>query len=105
MGNQTISRKVNGVCVQFSLLSFYSGDRSWNVPLTLGAIMDIPSVLSQFVPKFDTLFLSVKDTDVTDLTKTDHPFGWLLTVFQKEGASKDRIVDALVEAMSHLKHT
>ncbi len=81
---------------------FYSGDRSWNSPLTLGAMMDIPSVLSQFVPKFDTLFLSVKDTDVTDLTKTDHPFGWLLTVLQKEGASKDRIVDALVEAMSHL---
>ena len=43
-------------------------------------------MLSRFVPTFDTLFLSVKETDASDLTRTDHPLGWLLTVLQKEHA-------------------
>ena len=81
---------------------FYSGDRRWNTPLTLDAIMDIPDVLSQFVPKFDVLFLNVKETDTADLTKTDHPFGWLLTVLQQESSNKELIMDALVKAVSHL---
>ena len=65
---------------------FYTGDRRWHTPLTLEAIMDIPEELSQFVPRFEPLFLSVKETDTETLTKTDHPFGWLLTVLQKERA-------------------
>ena len=81
---------------------FYSGDRAWNVPLTLDAIMGIPESMSQFVPKCEILFLDVKRTTVPDLTKTNHPFGWLLTVLQKEHASKTALVDALGEAMSHL---
>ena len=81
---------------------FYSGDRPWNAPLTLSAIMDIPPEMSQFVPKCEILFLDVKRTMVSDLTKTNHPFGWLLTVLQKERASKAALVDTLVEAMSHL---
>ena len=64
--------------------------------------MDIPDVLSQFVPKFDVLFLNVKETDTADLTKTDHPFGWLLTVLQQENSNKELIMDALVKAVSHL---
>ena len=81
---------------------FYNGERRWNVPLTLAAIMDIPDILSRFIPKFDTLFLNVKETNTADLTKTDHPFGWLLTVLQQEHASKASIIDALVEAIAHL---
>ena len=52
--------------------------------------------------KFDTLFLSVKETDETNLTKSDHPLGWLLTVLQKEHANKEAISTALIEAMSHI---
>ena len=63
--------------------------------------MDSSDLLFRFVPKFDTLFLSVK-TDGLTLTKTDHPLGWLLTVLQKEHASVEVISDALIEAMSHL---
>ena len=81
---------------------FYTGEQRWQTPLTLGAVMDLPDALSEFVPKFGTLFLNVKDTDAIDLTKTDHPFGWLLTVLQKEHASKEEIRTALVEAVTHI---
>ncbi len=64
--------------------------------------MDLPDMFSRFVPKFDTLFLSVKETDAADLTKTDHPFGWVLTVLQKEHANKEDIRTALIEAVQHI---
>ncbi len=81
---------------------FYTGEQRWATPLTLDAIMDIPDVLSRFVPKFDTLFLGVKDTDESELTKTDHPLGWLLTVLQKEQGSVEALSEALIEALSHI---
>ena len=81
---------------------FYTGEQRWNTPLTLNAIMDIPDLFSRFVPTFDILFLSVKDSDEADLTKSDHPFGWLLTVLQKEHANKEVIRTALIEAMSQI---
>ena len=81
---------------------YYTGAQQWKTPLTLEAIMDIPDVLARFVPKFDSLFLSVKETDEGDLTKTGHPLGWLLTVLQKEHADKEAISNALLEAISHI---
>jgi predicted transposase/invertase (TIGR01784 family) len=81
---------------------FYTGEQRWTTPLTLDAIMDIPDALSRFVPKFDTLFLGVKDTDESELTKTDHPLGWLLTVLQKEQATVEALREALIEALSHI---
>ncbi|MDE0299115.1 MAG: Rpn family recombination-promoting nuclease/putative transposase [Candidatus Poribacteria bacterium] len=81
---------------------FYTGEQRWTTPLTLDAIMDIPDVLSRFVPKFDTLFLGVKDTDESELTKFDHPLGWLLTVLQKEQATVEALSEALIEALSHI---
>ena len=81
---------------------FYSGDRRWHVPLSVTAIMDIPEVLTRFVPDFDTLFLNVKEIETTELTKTDHPFGWLLTVLHNEKADKETIREALTEAITYL---
>ncbi len=81
---------------------FYTGEQRWTRPLTLSALMDLPDMLSGFIPKFDTLFLSVKSADTTTLTKTDHPFGWLLTVLQKEHADKQEIRAALLEAVTHI---
>ena len=81
---------------------FYTGDRRWETPLGLESLMDIPEELSRFVPRFDTLFLNVKETDATTLTKADHPFGWLLTVLQKEGATKETLSEVLIEAVLHL---
>ena len=81
---------------------FYTGEQGWQTPLTLSAMMDLPDVLSEFVPKFETLFLSVKDTEAVELTRTDHPFGWLLTVVQKEHAEREELRTALLEAVSHI---
>ncbi len=81
---------------------FYSGDRRWQVPLSVTTIMDIPDVLIRFVPTFETLFLNVKGTDTAELTKTDHPFGWLLAVLHNEKADKETIKKALIEAIEHL---
>ena len=81
---------------------FYTGEQRWTKPLTLSSLMDLPDMLSEFIPKFGTLFLSVKDTDTANLTKTNHPFGWLLTVLQKEHASKEEIRAALMQAVAHI---
>ena len=81
---------------------FYTGERTWQTPVSLSAQMDLPAVLSEFVPTFNTLFLSVKDADAADLTRTDHPLGWLLTVLQKEHANKEDIRTALMEAVAHI---
>ena len=81
---------------------YYTGEQRWNNPLTLEAIMDMPDVLARFVPKFDTLFLSVNETEAADLTKTDHPLlGWLLTVLQKENADEETLIDAMLETFSY----
>ena len=81
---------------------FYTGEQRWQTPPTLSAVMDLPDVLSEFVPKFGTLFFSVKDTDAIELTKSDHPFGWVLTVLQKEHATKEELRAALMEAVGHI---
>ena len=81
----------------------YTGDRPWQVPITLSAIMDIPKELDPFVPKFETLLLSVKETETETLIKTDHPFGWLLTVLQQEKSDKQSLIRAMEEAMRRFK--
>ena len=82
---------------------FYTGDGRWTAPLSLTAIMDVPEILSRFVPSFDTLFLGVKSTDPEVLTEAGHPLGWLLSVLQREDAEDtSEISEALSAAVSHL---
>ena len=81
---------------------FYTGERRWNPQLTLDAMMDAPDELGEFIPRFKILLLSVKEATETDLTKTDHPFGWLLTVLRKENADKETMKEALVTAISRI---
>lgn len=83
---------------------YYTGDRRWKTPLTLDTAMELPDVLRRFVPQFDILFLGVKETSKETLTQTNHPFGWLMTVLQKEHASQEEIKSALIDAMSRIKN-
>ena len=83
---------------------FYTGSQRWNTLLSLSGLMNIPNALARFVPTFDTLFLSVKEMATSDLTQTDHPFGWLLTVLQQEHADADVISAALQQAMLRLSN-
>lgn len=81
---------------------FYTGEQRWNAPLALDALMDVPDVLSEFIPKFKILLLDVKATAPDTLTRTGHPLGWLLTILQKENAREGEIERALIESISHL---
>ncbi len=82
---------------------YYTGSQRWETPLSLSAVMDVPEVLSRFVPRFDTLFLGVKETDPEALTKTDHLLGWLLRVLQQEDESDAGVLyDALQATLRYL---
>ncbi len=81
---------------------FYTGAETWDTPLTLASMMDLPDTLKRFVPQFDTLLLNLKESKPEDLVATGHPFGWLLRVIQKEKASRQELETALDEAIEHL---
>lgn len=83
---------------------FYTGSGEWKVPVSLTALMDIPEVLTRFVPTFDTLLLDVKATDPDALTQTGHPLGWVLTVLRQEHANDPAAMrQALLEALEGLR--
>ena len=81
---------------------FYTGTRKWNVPVSLEAVMDVPELMTPFVPKFETLFLGLKDTDPEQFGQQDHPFGWLMTVLQKVQDTETPIDETLTEALTKL---
>lgn len=74
---------------------YYTGSQRWKSPLSLNAVMDIPDQIASFVPTYDSLFLAVKDWNTDELTQTDHPFAWLMTVQQKEYADETSMQQAL----------
>lgn len=80
----------------------YTGDQKWKTPPSFVDLMEDNDIFSRYVPKFDILFLSVKETDAVDLNRTNHPIGWLLTVLQKEHVNKEEISHALIETVRHI---
>lgn len=65
--------------------------------------MNLPEVLTRFIPTFDALFLDVKATTPEELTQTGHPLGWLLTVLQQEHAEEPAAMrQALLDALTGL---
>ena len=82
---------------------FYTGKGAWRVPLSLTALLDIPEVLTRFVPTFDTLLLDVKATAPEELTQTGHALGWLLTVLQHEASGAPVMREVLLDALEGLR--
>ena len=83
---------------------FYTGKGEWKSPLGLTALMDLPEVLTRFIPTFNALFLDVKATAAEELTQTGHPLGWLLTVLQQEHAEDPAAMrQALLDALTGLR--
>ena len=70
--------------------------------MSLSVVMDVPDVLSRFVPRFDTLFLGVKETEPEALTQTNHLLGWLLRVLQKDESDAGSLYDALQATLRYL---
>ena len=74
---------------------FYIGNQKWETFPSLEALMDLPEVLSRFVPKFDALLLDVKRAADETLLQSNHPFGWLLTMLKQESADTEAFIAAL----------
>ena len=83
---------------------FYTGTGAWKPPISLMSLLDIPEVLTRFVPTFEALLLDVKATDPEALTQTATPFGWLLRVLQQEKSDEPSMRQALLEALAALSN-
>ena len=81
---------------------FYTGERRWEAPVTLNAVMDVPEHMTPYVPTFKMLFFGVKQVNTDELTQTDHPFACLMTVLQKEQEDEDVMQRALESALTQL---
>ena len=77
---------------------FYTGESRWTAPVPLTEALNIPRFLERFVPKFETLFLDVKQMESERLTQAGHPFGWVLRVLQEEHSDESAFRDALETA-------
>jgi len=82
---------------------FYTGAQRWELPSDIGHLMNLPVLLERFIPRHDTLFLDLKTTEPEQLTKENHPFGWVLQVIQKEEATQEEFKEALHFAVQHLE--
>jgi hypothetical protein len=47
----------------------YTESQTWEMPITMEAVMDLPQALRRFVPAFDALFLNVKGDDDPDVLR------------------------------------
>ena len=81
---------------------FYTGEQVWQTLPSLETLMDVPEALTRFIPKFETLFLSVKGASDEMLLKTDRPFGWLMRVLKQEMADTDVFISVLERLGVHL---
>ena len=82
---------------------FYTGEQKWEVFPSLATLMDLPAVFNRFIPSFDVLLLDVRHASDETLLKSDHPFGWLLTVLKQETADTEVFVGALARFGDHLQ--
>jgi predicted transposase YdaD len=82
---------------------FYTGEQKWDYPSDMRQLVELPPSLERFVPRHETLFLNLKAIESEQLTKTGHPFGWLLRVMQKEKADKEEFKEALHLSTQYLE--
>jgi len=65
--------------------------------------MDLPPSLRRFTPRFDALYLPLKQTPAERLTAREHPFGWVLKVMRAEDASKADMESEMQETATWLE--
>lgn len=81
----------------------YTGNQTWEMPITMEVVIDLPQVLARFVPTFDTLFLNVKGEDDPDFLRQVHPFRLLLGLIRQEDATKADFEAVLRQVVQVLK--
>lgn len=82
---------------------FYTGNQSWNKPLEMKQLVDLPPVLGRFIPNHEMLFLNLRDMPSERLVSEDNPFGWILRIIQKEDASETEFGNELKLAIENLE--
>ena len=81
----------------------YTGSQTWEMPITMEVVMDLPQALGRFVPTFDALFLNVKGEDDPDFLRQVHPFRLLLGLIRQEDATKADFEAVLRQVVQVLK--
>jgi len=74
---------------------FYTGKENWNQSLEMKSLIDLPSSLEYFVPQMKMLFFNLKATSEEQVIESNHPFGWILQIMQKEDVSLDEFSKSL----------
>ena len=78
---------------------FYTGPSEWRSVISMETLMDVPEALLRFVPKFETLFLSIQGEPDANLLQTEGPFGWLLTVLKRADTSDPSVFVSVLETL------
>ena len=85
-------------------IMFYTGKGEWKSPLSLIALMDLPEVLTRFIPTFDAAIPRCQSHSPWRTDTDRAPSGWLLTVLQQEHAEDPAAMrQALLDALTGLR--
>ena len=79
----------------------YTGDRPWNIPLSLDTIMAFPELFRPFVPRFSFLSLNIPGASREALA--NHPIGAVLEALSKGNASESELQAVLLTACDGLE--
>jgi hypothetical protein len=79
---------------------FYTGRRKWETAPTLGSLMRLPAELEAFVPRFDILFLSLRDLGIDALTDT--PVAHVLASLLAADEPVERLAEVLRRAVAQI---
>jgi predicted transposase YdaD len=82
---------------------FHTGTSPWTASLDMAALMDLPEALKSFVPRHDTLLLSLEATERATLVAEERPFGWLMWALQQAEGPLEKFIAVLQEVMAHLE--
>lgn len=84
-------------------LVYYTGERRWSAPIGLAALMTRPPELERFVPRWETLYLPLREIPAEVLTRTASAIGWALRVWQAEQVPSAEFEQVLREALEELE--
>lgn len=65
--------------------------------------MNLPVSLEKYIPNYEISFFNLKAIPAEKLVEYDHPFGWVLSVMQKEDANVKEFKEIVEQAVKHLE--
>ena len=83
----------------------YTGEEAWKTPVSLIPLMNLPSLLEDFVPQYKILSLQLRSLSTEELTDTGSVFSWLLNTLKFSKAPFNELsekIDLAVTALEKL---